>query len=139
MTRAALLGLLLPLGWFGAGCGGQPAQDPDFERHLAKPMALNKVFTDSLTPGTDKSDWKVMFLEGTGLLTVTVHFDKIDSNCEVYLRDKYGAHVAKEVQSNNPYLQLVRRIEPGRYFVWVNSPGEKCNSQYSIEAKLDAD
>lgn len=137
MTRAALLALVA----FGVGCGGKDALvDPDFQRHLAKPLELNKVFTDSLTPaGGDKSDWKVLFLEGTGLLTVTVHFDKLDSNCEVFLRDKYGAHVAKEVQSNNPYLQLVRRIEPGRYFVWVNAPSEKCNSQYSIEAKVDAD
>lgn len=139
MKRAATLSLLLALQGLGAACGGGPEPDPDFERHLAKPMALNKIFTDSLTHPTDKSDWKVLFLESSGLLTVTVHFDRIDGGCEVYLKDKYGAHIAKEVQSNNPYLELVRRIEPGRFFVWINSPGEKCDTEYSIEARLEAD
>ncbi|MCA9546975.1 MAG: hypothetical protein KC613_21380 [Myxococcales bacterium] len=124
------------------GCGGSDTKqgDPDFERHLAQPLPLNKVFTDSLTPeGDDKADWKVFFVENQGLLTVTVHFDKLDSNCEVYLRDKYGAHMAKEVQSNNPYIELVRRVEPGRFFVWLNAPTPKCSSQYSIEARVEPD
>ncbi len=126
-----------------SACGGGPDEkkgDPDFERHLAQPLPLNKVFTDSLTPeAEDKADWKVFFVERAGLLSVTVHFDRLDANCEVFLRDKYGAHMAKEVQSNNPYIELVRRVEPGRYFVWLNAPDLKCSSQYSIEARVEAD
>ena len=125
------------------GCGGVTAEvnaDPDFQRHRAKPLPLNKVFTDSLTyGGEDRSDWKIFNVEEPGLLTVTIHFDKIDGSCEVYLRDKYGADMGREVQSNNPYIELVRRVEPGRFFVWLSSPDERCASQYSIEARVDPD
>lgn len=134
MTLAVALAL--------TACGGgpEPNADPDFQRHLAKPLPLNKVFTDSLTKQVDTSDWKIFNIDKQGLLTVTIHFDKIDGSCEVYLRDKYGADMGREVQSNNPYIELVRRVEePGRFFVWLNSPDDKCSSQYSIEARLDPD
>jgi hypothetical protein len=122
------------------GGGSKVLGDPDFQRHMAKPMELNKVFTDSLTPeGDDKSDWKIFYVQEPGLLTVKVHFDAQDTTCEVYLRDKYGAHMAREQQSNNPYIELVRRVEPGRYFVWLNAPDLKCSSQYAIEARVEAD
>lgn len=126
-----------------AACGGGPDElaDPDFQRHLAKPLPLNKVYTDSLTfeEGADVSDWKIFHVDQQGLLTVTVHFDKVNGSCEVYLRDKYGAHMAREIQSNNPYIELTRRVEPGRFFVWLNSPDKNCSSQYSIEARIDPD
>lgn len=137
--RRLLLGGVLAL---AAGCGGGPDEnpDPDFQRHLAKPLPLNKVFTDSVTwEGEDRSDWKIFFVEQPGLLSVKVVFDKVAGSCEVYLRDKYGAHVAREVQSNNPYIELVRRVEPGRFFVWLNAPTPKCSSQYSIEARVEPD
>ncbi|MCA9539485.1 MAG: hypothetical protein KC620_11395 [Myxococcales bacterium] len=125
-----------------AACGGvdEKAGDPDAHRHEAKPLPLNKVFTDSLTWDTDKSDWKIFHVDQPGLVFVTVHFDKIDGKCEVYLRDKYGAHMAREVQSNNPYIELARRItEPQRLFIWINAPNEKCSSQYSLEARVEPD
>jgi hypothetical protein len=42
-------------------CGGdEKPEDDDFERHLAKPLPMNKVFTDSLSAnGGDLSDWKI--------------------------------------------------------------------------------
>jgi len=133
---------MLPVMFLIAGCGGAPEipSDPDQQRHQAKPLPLNKVITDSLTWDVDKSDWKIFFVEEQGLVTVTTHFDKPGGKCELYLRDKYGAQMAREVQSNNPYVQLVRRvIEPTRLFVWVNSPGESCSTMYSIEAKIEPD
>lgn len=134
---------ILALGLLCAACGGGPEEvkDNDFQRHLAKPLPLNKVFTDSLTyNGDDRSDWKIFNIDQQGLLTVTIHFDKIDGSCEVSLRDKYGADMGREVQSNSPYIELVRRVEePGRFFVWLNSPDAKCSSQYSIEARIDPD
>ena len=60
--------------------------------------------------GDDKSDWKIFHVDEPGLLMVTVHFDDAGGSCEAYLRDKYGAHVAREVQSNNPYIELTRRV-----------------------------
>jgi hypothetical protein len=126
-----------------AACGGGPdAGDPDFQRHLAKPLPLNKVYTDSITfTGEDRADWKIFHVDQPGLLSVKVVFDNAGAarSCEIYLKDKYGAHVAREVQSNNPYTELVRRVEPGRFFVWVNAPDAKCASQYSMEARLDPD
>lgn len=125
-----------------AGCGGAPEipADPDAHRHQAKPLPLNKVITDSLTWDVDKSDWKIFFVEAQGLVTVTTHFDTPGGKCEMYLRDKYGAQMAREVQSNNPYVQLVRRVkEPTRLFVWVNSTGENCSTMYSIEARIEPD
>lgn len=141
MNVRYLLLLSIALGMSACGGGPEVAADPDFQRHMAKPLPLNKVFTDSLTYGADdRSDWKIFNIDKQGLLTVTIHFDKIDGSCEVYLRDKYGADMGREVQSNNPYLEIVRRVEePGRFFVWLNSPDAKCSSQYSIEARLDAD
>lgn len=134
--------LLLPAAIVLAACGGadKAPADPDGHRHEAKPLSLNKVMTDSLTWDVDKSDWKIFFVEQQGLVTVTTHFDTPGGNCELYLRDKYGAQMAREVQSNNQYVQLVRRVvEPTRLFVWVNSPGPKCSTMYSIEAKIDPD
>ena len=132
---------LLPSLVLGASaCGGGPPEDPDFQRHLAKPMPADKVYTDSVTySGEDLSDWKVVHIDKPGLLAIKVVFDELAGTCEVYLRDKYGAHVAREVQSNNPYIELVRRVEPGRFFIWVNAPDEGCESQYSLEARLDPD
>ena len=132
-----LVGALLVM-----GCGSAPEviADPDARRHEAKPLPLNKVITDSLTWDVDKSDWKIFFVEQQGLVTVTTHFDTPGGRCELYLRDKYGAQMAREVQSNNPYVQLVRRVlEPTRLFVWVNSPGESCSTMYSIEARIEPD
>ncbi len=124
-----------------AACGGGPETgDPDDRRDKARPMALNKVFTDSLTfKGGDTEDWKIFHVDQPGLLTVRVHFDDANGNCEAFLRDKYGAHMAKEVQSNNPYLDLVRRVEPARFFVWLHAPDKGCASRYSLEARLDPD
>ncbi len=137
--RRALAGGALTL---AAGCGGGPDTlgDQDFQRHLAKPMPLNKVFTDSVSwEGEDRSDWKIFHVEAPGLLSVKIVFDNVAGSCEVFLRDKYGAHMAREVQSNNPYLELVRRVEAGRFFIWVKSPDKNCSSQYSLEARLDPD
>lgn len=123
-------------------CGGaeEKPSDPDEHRHQAKPLPLNKVMTDSLTWDVDKSDWKIFFVETGGLVYVTVHFDKPGGKCEVYLRDRYGAQMAREVQSNNPYVELVRRVpEATRVFVWVNSNGENCSTQYSLEARVEPD
>ncbi|MCB9526918.1 MAG: hypothetical protein H6703_01100 [Myxococcales bacterium] len=123
-------------------CGGaeEKLRDPDEHRHQAKPLPLNKVMTDSLTWDVDKSDWKIFHVETGGLVYVTVHFDKPGGKCEVYLRDRYGAQMAREVQSNNPYVELVRRVpEPTRIFVWVNSTGENCSTQYSLEARIEPD
>lgn len=139
MRRTLLMGLI---GLALAACGGaeKKLEDPDGHRHQAKPLPLNKVITDSLTWDVDKSDWKIFFVEQQGLVTVTTHFDTPGGNCELYLRDKYGAQMAREVQSNNQYVQLVRRVvEPTRLFVWVNSSGKKCSTMYSIEAKIDPD
>jgi hypothetical protein len=126
-----------------AGCGAvvdARAEDEDDRRDKAKPLPLNKVFTDSLTfKGDDQEDWKIFYVEQPGLLKVTVHFDTADVGCEVYLKDKYGAEKAKEVQSANPYIELVRRVEPARFFVNLVAPNARCNSQYSIEAKIDPD
>lgn len=122
------------------GCGGPQAdEDPDDRRDKAKPLPLNKVFTDSVSSSGDTSDWKIFFIEAAGLLTVTIHFDKADAGCEVFLKDKYGAEMAKELQSANPYIELVRRVEPARYFVHISAPRETCASQYSIEARVDPD
>lgn len=122
-------------------CGGdQRAKDDDFERHLAKPIPLNKVFTDSLTHlGEDHADWKVVHTDRPGLLMVTVRFDEVQTECEVYLADKYGAKMAREVHAGQPHIELVRRVEPGRFFVWINAPSNKCASSYSLEARLDPD
>lgn len=133
----ALLGAL-----FATGCGSvdSRAEDADDRRDKAKPLPLNKVFTDSLSyKGEDFSDWKIFYVEEPGLLKVTVHFDKADAGCVVYLKDKYGAEMAKEVQSANPYIELVRRVEPARFFVNLVALDSKCASQYSIEAKIDPD
>lgn len=125
-----------------AACGSveEKIEDPDAHRHQAKPLPMNKVITDSLTWDVDKSDWKIFFVKQSGLVFVTVHFDKPGGKCEVYLRDKYGAQMAREVQSNNPYVELARRVkDETRLFVWVNSPGEKCSTQYSLEARIEPD
>lgn len=122
-------------------CGGGPETnvDPDFRRHLAKPLPLNKVFTDSLTvDGKDLDDWKIFNVDQPGFLTVTVHFDQPGGECEAHLADKYGAKIAREVQSANPYVKLERRVDPGRYFVWIHA-GKGCATQYSVEARLDPD
>ncbi len=131
----------LPILLVLAACGGEPdLKDQDFQRHLAKPMPLNKVYTDSVAfELDDKSDWKIFHVDQPGLLTVRIVFDTPNGTCEAYLRDKYGAHVAREVQSNNPYLDLVRRVEPGRFFIWIHAPDEKCSTKYSLEARLDPD
>ncbi len=140
MRRFDILGLALTLGGMATGCGGGPAADEDFQRHLARQMPMNKVFTDSLSwVGEDRSDWKVFNVQQPGLLRVTIRFDKPDGSCEVYLRDKYGSHMAREVQSNSPRMELVRRVEPGRFFAWINSPNEQCSSEYAIEARVDPD
>ncbi len=136
LLAAGLAALTLP------ACGGaqKAMEDPDAHRHQAKPLPLNKVIVDSLTWDVDKSDWKIFFVEQQGLVTVTTHFDTPGGNCEMYLRDKYGAQMAREVQSNNQYVKLVRRIvEPTRLFVWVNSSSEKCSTGYAIEARIDPD
>ncbi len=124
-----------------AACSGSPdPKDDDFQRHLSKPIPLNKVHTDSVTfDGDDQSDWKIFHVDEPGLLMVTVHFDDAGGSCEAYLRDKYGAHVAREVQSNNPYIELTRRVEPGRFFIWIHAPDESCSTRYSLEARLDPD
>lgn len=125
-----------------AACGSVDTkkEDADDRRDKAKPLPLNKVFTDSITfKGEDRNDWKIFYVEQAGLLKVTVHFDKADSGCEVYLKDKYGAEMAKEVQSANPYIELVRRVEPARFFVNLVAPSANCGSQYSIEARIDPD
>ncbi len=126
---------------FFLGCGGDEApQDEDFERHLAKPLPLNKVFTDALSPlGGDKSDWKIFNTTEPGLVTVSIHFDKPDGDCEAQLADKYGAKIEREVQSANPYVRLTRKVEPGRFFVWIYAPKDTCSTQYSIEARLEPD
>lgn len=125
------------------GCGGVDAkvEDVDDRRDKAKPLPLNKVFTDSLTfSGEDRHDWKIFYIEEPGLLTVKVHFDKSDRGCVVYLKDKYGAELAKEIQSANPYVELVRRRdEASRLFVHLEADQSKCASQYSIEARLNPD
>ncbi len=122
------------------GCGGAESdEDPDDRRDKAKPLPLNKVFTDSISSSDDRSDWKIFFVETPGLLTVTIHFDRADVGCEVFMKDKYGAEMAKEVQSANPYIELVRRVEPARFFVHVAAPRETCSTQYSIEARVDQD
>ncbi len=134
MKRLAALVLL-------AGCGGGPDTnaDPDYRRHLAKPLPLNKVFTDSITAkGEDRDDWKIFNVDAPGFLTVTVHFDEQGGDCEASLADKYGAKVAREVQSANPYVKLERRVDAGRYFIWVHA-NDKCSTQYSVEARLDPD
>lgn len=137
VATALLLAFALPL----VGCGGADDKDsdPDDRRDKAKPLPLNKVFTDSIANNGDRSDWKIFFVEAPGLLKVTIHFDKADAGCEVFLKDKYGAEVAKEVQSANPYIELVRRVEPARFFVHVSAPRETCSSQYSVEARVDPD
>lgn len=135
---AVCMGLTLTL--MACGSVDTKKEDEDDRRDKAKPLPLNKVFTDSLTyQGEDFSDWKIFYVEQPGLLKVTVHFDKADVGCEVYLKDKYGAEKAKEVQSANPYIELVRRVEPARYFVNLVAADSKCASQYSIEAKIDPD
>ena len=134
--------MLLACAGLLAACGGGPDQpgDDDFQRHLARQMPMNKVFTDSLTwEGEDRSDWKVFNVSEPGLLKLTVRFDKPDGSCEVYLRDKYGAHMAREVQSNSPRMELVRRVEPGRFFAWIHAPDQQCSSEYAIEARVDPD
>jgi hypothetical protein len=124
-----------------SACGGgaqEENKDPDFRRHLAKPLPLNKVVTDSITSEGDVDDWKIFNVDQQGFLTVTVHFDEQGGECEASLADKYGAKVAREVQSANPYVKLERRVDPGRYFIWVHA-GRKCSTQYSVEARLDPD
>jgi len=124
----------------GACSSAPELKDDDFQRHLSKPIPLNRVHTDSVTfDGDDTSDWKIFNVGEPGLLTVTVVFNTPDGTCEAYLRDKYGAHVAREVQSNNPYIELTRRVEPGRFFIWIHAPDESCSTTYSLEAKLDPD
>ncbi len=132
-----ILWLLLML-W---SCGGSPELvDKDNRRDKSKLISLNKIYSDSVTwEGEDFSDWKIFHVDKAGLLFVTVAFDTPDGACEVILRDKYGAHMAREVQSNNPKIVLTRRVEPGRFFVWVHAPGEYCSSGYSVQARIDPD
>jgi hypothetical protein len=127
---------------YASACGGsdEKPEDDDFERHVAKPLPMNKVHTDSLSfRGGDTSDWKIFNVDVPGLITVTIAFDRPDADCEAYLADKYGAKVAREVQSANPKIVLTRRVDPGRFFVWVNAPKQSCTTQYSIEARLEPD
>lgn len=140
--RFGLTGTLLTSALLALGCGSvdNRAEDEDDRRDKAKPLPLNKVFTDSLSyKGDDRNDWKIFYVEDPGLLKVTVHFDKPDAGCVVLLKDKYGAEMAKEVQSANPRMELVRRVEPARFFVNLVAPDGQCASQYSIEAKIDPD
>jgi hypothetical protein len=127
---------------YASACGGsdEKPEDDDFERHVAKPLPMNKVHTDSLSfRGGDMSDWKIFNVDVPGLVTVTIAFDRPDADCEAYLADKYGAKVAREVQSANPKIVLTRRVDPGRFFVWVHAPKQSCTTQYSIEARLEPD
>ncbi len=120
-------------------CGAEEkSEDPDGRRDRAKPIALNKVLSDSLTWDVDVSDWKLIYVQEPGLVYVKVHFDRGNGKCEVYLRDKYGAQMAREVQSNNPYVELVRKMdEAGRVFVWLHSPSAKCDTGYALEARIE--
>lgn len=142
MRRLHALTRVLPLTACALlACGGDDKpEDDDFERHIAKPLPMNKVFTDSLSHnGADYSDWKIFNADQPGIITVTIHFDKPDADCEAYLADKYGAKIERETQSASPYIRLTRRIEPGRFFVWVHAPKASCTTQYSIEARLEPD
>lgn len=127
-------------GAVGAGCGGAkgPPPDEDGRRDMAKPMPMNKVFTDSITyRGNDKNDWKLINVEESGLLYVTVRFDKIDAACRVHLADKYGAKIAREDNAGQPRIEMVREVNPGRFFIWLEAVDGSCSSQYSLEARLD--
>ncbi len=120
------------------GAADEKSEDPDGRRDRAKPIAMNKVLSDSLTWDVDVSDWKLIYVKEPGLIFVKVHFDRPNGKCEVYLRDKYGAQMAREVQSNNPYIELVRKVEdPGRVFVWLHSPTSKCDTGYALEARIE--
>lgn len=123
-------------------CGGAgPVPDDDFQRHLARQMPLNRVFTDSITfSGEDRADWKVFNVEQAGLLRLTVRFDDPDGTCEISMRDKYGSRIAREVQLNSQRMELVRRVDaPGRFFAAIEAPNEGCSSEYAVEARLDPD
>ncbi len=127
---------------YASACGGsdEKPEDDDFERHVAKPLPMNKVHTDSLSfRGGDLSDWKIFNVDVPGLVTVTIAFDRPDADCEAHLADKYGAKISREVQSANPKIVLTRRVDPGRFFVWVHAPKQSCTTQYSIEARLEPD
>ncbi|MFN3200533.1 MAG: hypothetical protein ACE366_19195 [Bradymonadia bacterium] len=141
MLRWSTLGaVVLMLALVGAGCGGAkgPPPDDDSRRDLAKPMPMNKVFTDSLTfSGKDKNDWKLINVEEPGLLYVTVRFDEINAACRVHLADKYGAKIAREDNAGQPRIEMVREVNPGRFFIWLEAVDNSCSSQYSIEARLD--
>ena len=73
------------------------------------------------------------------LLWCAVVYHYVVRREESHLRDKYGAHMAREVQSNSPRMELVRRVEPGRFFAWIHAPDQQCSSEYAIEARVDPD
>ena len=76
VATALLLAFALPL----VGCGGADDKDsdPDDRRDKAKPLPLNKVFTDSIANNGDRSDWKIFFVEAPGLLKVTIRLKDVE-------------------------------------------------------------
>ena len=137
----ALFGLMA-LGLFLSACKVRPDEKSggDEERHKAKPLKVGESQSDSVDyKGGDRTDWKVIELEDTGILTIEVALDNPKTNVSVFLFDKYGKQVAKVVHTKddeNPLIRLIADAVPGRYFVRIQAEHESDKTGYSINAKL---
>jgi hypothetical protein len=110
----------------------------DADRHQAKPLVPGRPEADSFDGNGDRTDWKVLELADTGLLTVELVLDNADANCSLALFDRYGQPVSRvsHRRGDGPSVKVSADVGLGRYFVRVAADGRGDRSGYTVNATM---
>lgn len=120
-----------------AGCvaGPDDQSGEDRYRHQAAQIPFDQPVPDRFSwPGSDRTDWKWFIVPEDGLLTVNVHFVKVDTAAHVELFDTYGKPVAKRIKEHgrDEHLQFTQPVPAGRYFLRIMAFDEGDDSDYTV-------
>jgi hypothetical protein len=111
----------------------------DGDRHEAKQLQMNQWVPDSIAYSDgDRTDWRYMEVEDSGLLVVELQFDNENANVNVEIFDKYGKRLTRHVKraKEDVNLQFTQEVQGGKYFVKVQAESEGDKTGYSLRVRI---
>ncbi len=112
---------------------------PDGKRISAPKLELASILNDEVSaPERDATDWRLIELNEPGNLIVKMHWDNAKARLSLDLFDALGQRLQKGKPWETQGQQAtVERAKKGKYYVRVEAIGDKADSSYSLEVKVE--
>ena len=103
-----------------AGPGWAEGRDSDGSRMQARKVKVGASESDSLSPPSDKADWRYFKLDSTKSVTISVNASVDKATISVSMTSATGKSIVSSRATGSP-VTVQKELDPGIYYFSVES------------------